>query len=121
MAVVEMPRGCRRRNRSKRERQRVYYRAMNIEENAVALLLRSPRLDVGTIMDVLDLGDREFREMMLRNPRIHELLDARREGTLPSIQVEPKQCLACSEWFIPYASERYCSDPCKAAGKIQNA
>jgi len=42
---------------------------MNIEENAVALLLRSPRLDVGTIMDVLDLGDREFREMMLRNPR----------------------------------------------------
>ncbi len=47
---------------------------MNIEENAVALLLRSPRLDVGTIMDLLDLGDREFREMTTRNPQIHNLL-----------------------------------------------
>ncbi|MEC9252172.1 MAG: hypothetical protein VX697_04210 [Pseudomonadota bacterium] len=94
---------------------------MNLEENAVALLLRSPRLDVGTIMDLLDLGDREFREMTMRNPQIHKLLEARRAGTLSVVQVEPKQCLSCSEWFIPYASGRYCSDPCKAAGKIQNA
>ena len=60
---------------------------MNIEENAVALLLRSPRLDVGTIMDLLDLGDREFREMTTRNPQIHKLLEARREGTLPVIHI----------------------------------
>ena len=93
---------------------------MNLEENAVVLLLRSPHLGVGAIMDLLDLGDREFREMTARNPRIHQLLEARRDGTLSDIEVEPKQCLACSEWFIPYASERYCSDPCKVAGNIQN-
>ena len=93
---------------------------MNLEETAVLLLLRSQHLDVGTIMDLLDVGDREFREMTTRNSQIHELLEARRQGTLPAIEVEPKQCLACSEWFMPYGSERYCSDPCKVAGNIQN-
>ena len=90
----------------------------SLEENAIALLLRSPSLDVGTIMDLLDVGDRDFREMARRNARIAELLEARRLGTLEPIKGEPKQCPACGEWFMPYASARFCSDTCKKMGRL---
>ena len=86
---------------------------MTLEEDAIALLLRSPRLEVGTIMDLLDVGDRDFREMTKRNETICELLEARRCGTLEPTSAEPKRCPVCEEWFIPYASERCCSDGCK--------
>ena len=91
---------------------------MNVEENAVELLLRSPRLEIGTILELLELGDREFREMATRNQRIKDLLEARRLGELKPVEVEPTQCPVCSEWFMPYASERFCSDPCKTAARI---
>ena len=88
---------------------------MTLEEDAIALLLRSPRLEVGTIMELLDVGDRDFREMAERNAKISELLEARRTGSLEPASTEPKQCPVCDEWFIPYASERCCSDACKKA------
>ena len=30
-----------------------------------------------------------------------------------------EQCPICAEWFLPYASDRFCSDPCKAAAKLR--
>ena len=92
---------------------------MNLEENAVELLLRSQHLDVGTILELLELGDSEFRAMAARNEKIRELLEQRRLGVLPVVEVEPRQCPICAEWFLPYASERFCSDPCKTAANIQ--
>jgi hypothetical protein len=94
---------------------------MTLEEEAIALLLRSPRLTVGTIIDLLDVSDREFRGMAQRNPRIAELLEQRREGTLADRDAEPARCPACDEWFVPYASARFCSDSCRTVDRLRRA
>ena len=72
-------------------------------------------------MELLEIGDREFREMTARNQKIKDLLEARRLGVLEAVEVEPVQCPICSEWFTPYASDRFCSDPCKAAAKFHES
>ena len=92
---------------------------MTLEEKAIELLLRSPRLEAGTILDLLDVGDREFREMARRNRTIAKLLEARRAGELKPPKSEPVQCPVCSEWFVPYGSSRFCSDTCRTAGRIR--
>lgn len=91
---------------------------MSLEEEAIALLLRSPRLDVGTIIDLLEVSDREFRDMVKRNDRIAALMTERREGTLTPPEAEPTQCPSCDEWFLPYASARFCSDSCRTLGLL---
>ncbi len=91
---------------------------MTLEEEAIALLLRSPRLEVGTIIDLLEVSDREFRDMVSHNDAIAQLLQARRNGTLEPRAAEPAQCPACEEWFIPYAAARFCSDACRSLGRL---
>lgn len=86
-----------------------------IEETAIALLLRSPHLDVGQIMELMDIGDREFRDMASRNGEIAQRLEQRRLGKLQPIKSEPRRCKSCNEWFLPYGSDRHCSDACKRA------
>jgi len=93
---------------------------MTLEEQAIQLLLRSPRLEVGTIIDLMDVSDREFREMVKRNARIAELLAARAAGTLPAREVEPMQCPSCDDWFVPYAAARFCSDACRTLGQFHS-
>jgi hypothetical protein len=93
--------------------------AMTLEEEAISLLLRSPRLDVTTILNLLDVGDLEFREIVRRNPRIAELLEERRRGALTPVESEPVQCASCREWFVPYAGSRFCSDPCRDIGRVE--
>ena len=92
---------------------------MTLEEEAIMLLLRSPRLSVGTIIDLLEVSDREFRDMAQRNERIAALLARRRDGTLDQTPVEPAQCPACEEWFVPYAAARYCSDSCRSVDRLR--
>jgi hypothetical protein len=91
---------------------------MTLEEQAIALLLRSPRLEVGTIVDLLDVSDRQFRDMVQHNNEIAQLLQARREGTLTPRAAEPVQCPACDDWFVPYAAARFCSDACRSLGRL---
>lgn len=92
---------------------------MTLEENAIELLLRSPKLDVGTIIDLLDVGDREFREMAKRNRTIARLLETRRLGELEPLTSDPVECPVCSEWFVPYGASKFCSDTCKTTGRIE--
>jgi hypothetical protein len=92
---------------------------MTLEEEAIALLLRSPRLDVGTIVDLLDVSDAEFRDMVKHNARIAALMEERRAGTLAAPAVEPLQCPACDDWFVPYAAARFCSDACRDVGRLR--
>lgn len=91
---------------------------ITLEEKAVALLLRSPRLGVTTIIDLLDVGDREFRDMARRNDTICDLLEARRSGKLELPRSEPAQCRVCNEWFVPYGASKFCSDACRTADRI---
>ena len=92
--------------------------AAKLAETAVLLLLRSPRFAVGEILELLDIGEGEFREIAKRNRRIHELLEERRLGQLAPLDKEPRRCGACREWFVPYGADRFCSDECKKAGQI---
>ena len=93
---------------------------MTLEEQAIQLLLRSPRLEVTTIIDLMDVSDAEFRDMVRRNARIAELLTARVDGTLPAREVEPTQCPSCDDWFVPYAAARFCSDACRTVALINS-
>ncbi len=91
---------------------------MTLEEEAIALLLRSPRLEVGTIIDLLDVSDLAFREMVKNNAHIAGLMEERRAGLLAQPSAEPARCPACDDWFVPYASARFCSDACRDIGRI---
>jgi len=93
----------------------------DLQESAAALLLRSPRLSVSLILELLDLSDAEFRELTLRNERVRELLDKRRRGELATEEPQLKTCPGCGDWFIPYAHARCCSDECVRIILLQTA
>ena len=93
----------------------------NLQESAAALLLRSPRLSVSLILELLDLSDAEFRELTLRNDRIRDLLEKRRRGELAIEEPKLKTCPGCGDWFIPYAHARCCSDDCVRIARLQTA
>ncbi|MEM1231601.1 MAG: hypothetical protein AAGI15_13750 [Pseudomonadota bacterium] len=84
-------------------------------EQALGLLLRSPKLSVSQILELLDLGDREFKAICERNRAVAHLLEARRRGELEELSNRERSerlCLTCGETFEPYANARYCSDTC---------
>jgi hypothetical protein len=94
---------------------------VTLEEQALSLLLRSPRLSLSQILELLDVGDAEFRVIAARNKSVANLLEARKEGTLQSEPPAAKRCPSCADWFVPYGSARFCSDPCKSIGRLKNA
>jgi hypothetical protein len=91
----------------------------SVEEAAAMLLLRSPRLSVSRILDLLDVTDAQFREMCARNRRITELLEARRTGTLADEPADLVTCPGCGDWFVPYGGARCCSDECRIISRIE--
>lgn len=90
----------------------------SLEEAAAVLLLRSPRLSVSRILDLLDVSDADFRAMCARNSRITELLEARRTGALLDAHADLVTCPGCGEWFVPYGGARCCSDECHTISRI---
>lgn len=92
---------------------------MQLQESAISLLLRSPNLSVSLALDLLDISDRDFRLMVKENAEIAELLEKRRNGELQPIKPEGKECPSCSEWFLPYAGARFCSDECVKIHNLQ--
>jgi hypothetical protein len=94
---------------------------VTLEERALSLLLRSPRLSVSLILDLLEMGDAELRDIATRHPDIAQLLEDRRTGSLTLERPSSRQCPACAEWFVPYGGARFCSDPCRTIGRMQRA
>ena len=90
-----------------------------LEEQACKLLLRSPRLSVSQVLDLMDISDREFRHMVKENTEIATLIEQRKDGCLAAAKAEPKECPICNEWFVPYASARYCSDECTQTAQLR--
>ncbi|MCZ6644169.1 MAG: hypothetical protein O7F71_21550 [Gammaproteobacteria bacterium] len=93
---------------------------VQLQESAISLLLRSPRLSVSLALDLLDISDRDFRVMVKQNTQIAELLEQRRNGELKPIKPEFKECPSCSEWFLPYAGARFCSDECVKIHRLES-
>jgi hypothetical protein len=92
----------------------------DIEAQACALLLRSPHLTVSQILELMDVSDAEFREMLKGNSTIATLLEQRRDGELEPMEPSLTECPACNDWFVPYGSARYCSDECAKVSLIRN-
>lgn len=99
---------------------------MDLEEQAAALLLRSPNLSVSDVMELLDLGDTQFKQIADRNPAVARLLEARRRGELGELcqrrdqELQLRTCLTCAEEFLPYAGSRYCSDTCARLALVRS-
>ena len=91
----------------------------NLEESAATLLLRSPRLSVSLVLELLDISDAEFRAMVQQNSALSSLLEQRRKGELTFKEPELAACPGCGDWFIPYAAARYCSDECHKMAVIE--
>jgi hypothetical protein len=92
-----------------------------IKSSALRLLLRSPRLSVSLILELLEIGDAEFREICMHTPAVAELLRARRDGSLQPLEAEPRCCSSCGSWFLPYAGSRQCSDECRKIARLERA
>ena len=91
-----------------------------LEEQACKLLLRSPRLSVTQILELMDISDSQFRQMLKENTEIATLIEQRKDGCLATTKAEPKECPSCNDWFVPYASARYCSDECAQTAKLRS-
>jgi len=89
-----------------------------LQANALELLLRSPRLNIDTILRLLDIDERDFRALVKVNPALGGLLKQRSQGLLELPGTKPRKCPICSDWFLPYAGDKLCSDECKAADQI---
>ena len=91
-----------------------------LEEQACKLLLRSPRLSVTQVLELMDISDSEFRQMLKHNTEIATLIEQRKDGCLVTAKAEPKECPSCHDLFVPYASARYCSDECAQTAKLRS-
>lgn len=89
-----------------------------LQESAATLLLRSPRLSVSLVLDLLDISDAEFRNLAQDNAKISALLEKRKRGELQTEQADLKTCPVCEDLFVPYAGRRYCCDECTRIARI---
>ena len=89
-----------------------------LRESAALLLLRSPRLSVSQVMELLDISDAEFRCLVRNNEQVSGLLEKRRRGELTCEEPEPRTCPVCEDLFLPYAGARFCSDECTRIARI---
>lgn len=94
-------------------------KAAQLQAHALELLLRSPRLSVEVILRLLDISEPEFRQLVKTHPVLSGLLQQRSQGLLELPGTQPRKCSMCSEWFLPYAGDRWCSDECKTAARIE--
>ena len=86
---------------------------------AAGLLLRSPHWTVSEVLDLLDIGDAEFREMVLDNRRLANILERRRQHC---VDIHERQCRACGEMFVTATFRNHCGAPaCRAVASIEKA
>ena len=86
---------------------------------AATLLLRSPRWSVSDVMELLEIGDVEFRRLVECDRRLARVLEARK--TDQSFNgVTERQCKACGELYRTATFRAYCGAPaCRAVEQIE--
>ena len=89
-----------------------------LERTACKLLLRSPRLTISQILELLEIGDREFRELMKTDQEISRLINLRQSGELKRHSTKVIECSVCQELFAPYGSRPFCSDQCAKTASL---
>ena len=89
-----------------------------LERTACKLLLRSPRLTISQILELLEIGDREFRELMKTDQEISRLINLRQSGELKRHSTKVIECSVCQELFAPYGTRPFCSDQCAKTASL---
>ena len=74
---------------------------------AARLLLRSPRWSVTRVMELLEIGDAEFRDLIARDARLARVLAARQAEQAFNGVVE-RQCVVCGESFVTGTFRDHC-------------
>ncbi|MCP5180435.1 MAG: hypothetical protein H6993_01530 [Pseudomonadales bacterium] len=74
---------------------------------AATLLLRSPRWSVSEVMELLEIGDVEFRRLIEADARLARVLAARQEGQVV-IGLTERQCVVCGESFSTATYRNHC-------------
>lgn len=74
---------------------------------AATLLLRSPLWSVSDVLELLEIGDAEFRRMVEAEPRLARVLEARGAGALFNGIVE-RTCVACGEVYTTATYRDHC-------------
>ncbi len=77
---------------------------------AVTLLLRSPRWSVTDVMELLEIGDAEFRRLVEQNGKLARVLQERKADSAFDGLTE-RQCKACGELFRTATFRAYCGAP----------
>ena len=76
---------------------------------AATLLLRSPRWSVTRVMELLEIGDAEFRDLIAADAKLARVLAARKSGQT-FIGVIERQCIVCGEPFSTATFRTHCGD-----------
>lgn len=74
------------------------------------LLLRSPRWSVSDVMELLEIGDAEFRHLVEADARLARVLAARKSAVEFNAVVE-RQCSVCGDLFSTATFRDHCGDP----------
>lgn len=74
---------------------------------AATLLLRSPRWTVTRVMELLEIGDAEFRDLVAADAKLARVLAARKSGRTFNGVVE-RQCIVCGEPFATATFRTHC-------------
>lgn len=88
--------------------QRPHVSQIALAAEAAALLLRSPKWSVSDVLELLEIGDTEFRSLVDADPRLARVLAARAGGALFNGLVE-RQCRVCGESFATATFRDHCS------------
>jgi len=76
---------------------------------AATLLLRSPRWSVTRVMELLEIGDAEFRDLVAADAKLARVLAARKSEQHFNGVVE-RQCTVCGESFSTATFRSHCGD-----------
>ncbi len=77
---------------------------------AVTLLLRSPRWSVSAVMELMEIGDSEFRRLVEQNRKLARVLQERKADDGFDGLTE-RQCKACGDSFRTATFRSYCGSP----------
>ena len=85
---------------------------------AASLLLRSSRWSVSAVMDLLEIGDLEFREMLRTSAPLAEIV-RRRQADEGHSEVYDRQCRVCGELYATATFRTHCGTPaCRSIDQL---
>lgn len=88
---------------------------------AATLLLRSPRWSVSDVLELLEIGDTEFRRLVEADALLARVLEARQNGVVFNGVVE-RQCSVCGEVFSTATFRDHCGAPrCLQVSRLRRA